>query len=360
MLGFPRLRRVLVAASLALLVALAGCRSEAPRADAGPHGTVRREAQTLLMDTECQLIVYAASAETGEAAIAAGLATLERVEGLLDRHNPESELSRVNAAAGDAEPVAISFETYEAIFKAQWLHHRTGGTFNPLVGPLVDVWKEAAKADRLPTEEAIAEAMPLLDRAAWDARWGSEGSFVHLKKPGMRLDLGGMAKGYAADRAIEAMRSAPGVRAALVNLGGDGACWCDAAWPRPWTFGIQDPEGAPGMPTLTLEVRTGAVVTSGHYYRSTTIAGREFSHILDPRTGWPAEPTVVSVTVVHPDGAWADGLATACAVLGPEAGLALLASDEQAEGLLMVEGDSGLEAVRTAGFERFLTSAETP
>ena len=144
-------------------------------------------------------------------------------------------------------------------------------------------------------------------------------------------------------------------------LGGDGACWSEPGWSRPWTFGVQDPRDTVSRKVLLrLRATGGAVVTSGGYYRYHEIAGRRYSHVLDPRTGRPVETAVASATVIHREGAAADALATACMVLGARDGIALLtrlaqspAGRGEAEGLILESRDGRLVRRATPGFAAY-------
>jgi len=338
---------------------------------AAPEDVASATSDFSVMDTQGRIIVYADTSALCSAAREAAMTRTEAIAALLNRYDPASELSAVNRAAG-GPPVPVSRTTARAIADAKRLCRLSGGAFNPLVGSLVGLWKRCEAEQRLPTEEEIGSALRVLnidDVEVAGLEGAAEGrATCRLARTGMQLDLGGMAKGWAAQEAMAKIRRCRGVRAALVNLGGDGVCWSEGdrgadgaetaaaggSWRRPWRFGVQDPRSAGRRVLLPLEVAgAAAVVTSGNYYRYWEIGGRRYSHILDPRTGQPVDSAVVSATVIHPDGGTADALATACMVLGVRDAMALLERLPGAEGLILEASEGGLRPHPTAGFARY-------
>jgi thiamine biosynthesis lipoprotein len=317
----------------------------------------RRQSDFLIMNTEARVIVYADTADQAAAAVRAAEAELQAIESRLNRYDPTSEISALRAAAGH-DAVAISESTARAIEAGRLWWRQSHGTFNPLVGSLVSAWKQAEKDQRLPTDETLRQAMALLDMDAIELTGSGDAWRCRLPREGMQLDLGGLAKGWAADEALRAVRRCAGVRAALVVIGGDGACWSADGWSRPWRFAVQDPLRGEqvGAAYAELLLANEAVVTSGDYYRAYQIGGRRYSHILDPRTGQPVESRIASVTVIHRDGAAADSLATACVVLGVKEGLSLLERLPDTEGLILEHGEGGLVEHRTGGFSQYVVS----
>jgi len=325
------------------------------------------------MDTRGDVIIYTDTEAQGRLAYEAALARLKTIERLLNRYDPASELSAVNRAAG-GPPVIVSRTTARAVIQARHLWQTTGGAFNPLVGSLVALWTQCEAERRLPTDEQIQSALLLLNMDEVEVAEGGAAdgtSSCRLARAGMQLDLGGMAKGWAAQEAVAAIRRCEGVRAALVNLGGDGACWSEPGggprgteepgasrppWRRPWRFGLQDPRTVSRKILAPLEATRGAVVTSGNTYRYYEIDGRRYSHVLNPRTGRPVENCIASATVVHPDGGTADGLATACMVLGTGKSIELLERLPGAEGLILELSEGRLLPCPTEGFEQYLPS----
>lgn len=229
----------------------------------------------------------------------------------------DSLISQINQAAGEA-PVPVDRDTFEVLRLARRYSELTEGAFDVSVGPLADLWRQAIREKRLPNDEDVWNALELVD---WhDIELGEGTSSVKLRRAGMRIDLGAIAKGYAMDGLRDRLR-ARGVRRALLDLGGTVAT-LGCRLP----IGIRDPfrpDGAP-MGTLTLEDRVA--VTSGVYERFAWVDGHRYHHIADPRTGCPAKSGLVSVTLVGEQGAALDALATAALILGPERIMPLLSA----------------------------------
>ena len=204
------------------------------------------------------------------------------------------------------------------------------GAFDPSLGPVSRLWNLSAGEPRLPPAPEIAQAMTKvgLDRIEIDSATGT----VRLSEPGMALDLGGIAKGYALDRARLVIENF-GVKAALVNAGGDILAVGEKAPGKPWRVGVQDPRSGNAMVAVA-SVKDKIIVTSGDYERFFVKNGKRYHHILDPRTGYPATG-LRSVTIVATDGLTADALATAVLVLGPDEGLKLVESIQGIEALLI-------------------------
>jgi thiamine biosynthesis lipoprotein len=238
-----------------------------------------------------------------------------------------SEISRLNAAEAN-QPVPLSAETLDVLRAARDAQEATGGAFDVTCRPLIELWRDAGESGRRPTDMAIA-------RERVTSNWlGIELSEqVAIKHAATtRVDLGGIAKGYGIDRAIEAMRES-GVAGGMVDVGGDLRCFGQPPAGRTWSVQVRDPFADGVLGEFQLE--EGAVCTSGGYARFTEIEGRRYGHIIDPRTGRPAD-NVASVTVVAPTAQTADVWATALSVIG-EPGLDMLPDDLEA---LLIVGDA--------------------
>ena len=263
-----------------------------------------------------------------ERAARAAVAEARRIEAKFSRYRPGSVLSALNREAGRG-PVVIDGETEHLIRAALELHRATGGRFDPTVGVLRRVWD--FKAARVPSPEAVAALLPLVDARAVVLRCGT----VALERSDMELDLGGVGKEYAADRVAERLRE-EGVDSAVLNFLGDVRTLGRRGDGRPWRVAVQDPRD---RRRCRLVVRVGAeagVATSGDYERGFVEEGVRYHHLLDATTGWPARG-LASVTVVAPTAFDAGRLATAAILLGPEAGLGLLEGAAGVEGALITE-----------------------
>ena len=227
----------------------------------------------------------------------------------------DSLISKINRATG-SEPVSVDMDTFEVLRLSKRYSELTEGAFDVTVGPLADLWREAIREQRLPTDEGVWNALKLV---GWRDMELDEGtSTVRLRQPGQRIDLGGIAKGYAADGLKERLK-ARGVRRALLDLGGTVATMgCRLP------IGVRDPFRPDGAPMGALMLEDRVAVTSGVYERFAWVDGHRYHHITDPRTGCPAKSGLMSVTLVGEQGAALDALATAALILGPEQSVPLL------------------------------------
>ena len=265
---------------------------------------------------------------------------MKRLEGLLSRFDAGSEISRLNRSAG-LRPVKISRETFELLGRAAKISLLSGGAFDITVGPLAKLWdyKHAACA---PEDAAIRKALDLTGFQHLMLEAG--GMTAALKMPGQMIDLGGIGKGYASDRAMNVFRRY-GVNSAFTNIGGN----VSTLGPKPdglrWQVGIRHPREADAL-IGAVGVIDQSVVTSGDYERYfIDREGKRRHHLLDPATGYPAESGLISVTVVHTSAMLADALSTAIFVLGPEKGLALLSRFPPAQAVL-VDADMAVQVTK--------------
>ncbi len=271
--------------------------------DEAPEEYTRR---LVAMDTVMSFTAYGPNASE---ALDAVLAEIQRLDALLSTGAPQSEVSRLNASGSltVSEDTAALFRAAGAVYEA------TGGLFDCTVYPLMELWGFPTKAYRVPTAEELSAALALVDFGAA----GIDGARVTLGE-GQKVDFGGIAKGYAASRAMELFREY-GVKSAMVNLGGNIQTLGTKPDGSPWRIGVQDPESSRGAILAALPVSDRAVVTSGGYERYFEAEGRRYVHILDPRTGLPASSDIVSATVIAADGTKADALSTALFLMGTQA-----------------------------------------
>lgn len=303
-----------------------------PRRSQSTLTTVRRWA----MGAELELTLPSAAA----AGLAAGLGELRLVERALSAFDPRSELARVNAGAASARQ-PLSPMLAEVLEASRRVHAASEGAFDPTVGPLLEAWGFRGERAR-PAPGLVREARERvgLDRLALD------GASVSFRREGMALDLGGIAVGYGLDRAATAL-ARHGVRAALLNAGGDVRALGAPPDAGSWRVGVRHPDSARELLAVVELAPDRALTTSGTYAKQILAGGRRISHIFDPRTGdSPVE--ILSATVVASTALEADALATACVVLGRDEALALLGR-AGAEGLLVVERGGRRHVEGTAG-----------
>lgn len=265
-------------------------------------------------------------------------AACRRYEDLLSKTVSGSDVDRINRAGG--EPVRVDPETWQLLRRAGELSAASGGAFSVTIAPLTDLWDFTGGTERMPTEAERMAAIPLVDDTA--IRLG-DGWTVTLPA-GRRIDLGGIAKGYIADRVAVLCRGR--CRAALLNFGGNVYCVGGKPNGNPFTVGIRDPRGDAGTALCSVSVRDASVVTSGDYERFFIKEGVRYHHILDPATGLPAWTDLSGATIVAESSVTADAMATACIVLGSEKALDML-TDFGLDGLLVTcDG----QVITTPGF----------
>lgn len=284
-----------------------------------PRGPVPPLTQNrFLLDTVVTVTAYGRRAPLG---LERAWAALSVVGDRLDPYRPGSELWRLNRSPG--RWVRVSPVLYGCLQEALAVSRRSGGAFDPTVWPLTRAWGFGAPPGRIPRPHLPSPADLSQARALVNYRWVQlkAPDLVRLDRPGMGLDLGGIAKGYAADLAGSALRRA-GVNSALIDVG-ESTILALGSKPGggPWKIALERPRGGGFLGYV--ELSRGALGTSGDYQDFFTLQGRRYSHIFDPRTGWPAR-TTAAVTVRGRSGSLTDAGGTAAFVLGPERGMALL------------------------------------
>ena len=341
-----RVKWILVVVLLAAIAAFALFQT---RNDAAPQQIYRVEPE-LIMGTSCSLVAVADRKQRAAAEDALLLAEseLRRLEALLSTWIDSSPISRFNAAAADIE-LELPPDVLDVLLMARRLHAETGETFDITTRPLIELWRRAGDENWLPTEAALAQAraesnwsqLELLDRAAIKSADTA------------RVDVDGIAKGYAIDRALVLLQQA-GLDGGLVEIGGDLRVFGTGPESGAWRVAIRSPFDK--RPWGELEIQKGAVCSSGDYARYSEIGGRRYSHILDPRSGQPATESR-SVTVIAPDAATADVWATALSVLGVD-GLSQLPPDSGLEALIVSGDIDDYKVWSTPGFKKRLVWSE--
>jgi len=267
------------------------------------------------MSTSAKIHLYSENEELLPSALYAVTAECAAVEKLCNIFNPESELSKLNQNAFD-HPVECSPELWEILSEARRFYKLSEGAFDVSIAPLMRLWGFHRKAESIPTETDILETKRSvgLDKVIFD----DEAKTVQFTVPGMMLDLGGIAKGWAADKAAAAVEKM-GVRSGSINLGGDGLF---LSVPPPgkelYSTGVRNPFSEDRDESFARSEMLGsAVTTSGNYERMVVIDGKTFSHIINPETGYPVE-NVISSTVITKRGVDSDALSTILFIRGAD------------------------------------------
>lgn len=281
----------------------------------------------LLLGTLVEVTVSGQPDKAGMA-VQAVLDEMKRVEDLTSFHKP-SGLTAVNDAAGTG-PVKADAELLDLIVTSLRIAEKTGGAFDPSVGVLSRLWSFSAGEPRLPDQSEITDA---LTRVGWNRiKVDRAAGTIILPEKGMALDLGGIAKGYALDRARAVLKQ-HGIGSALVNAGGDVLVMGEKEPGKPWRVGVQDPRN-PREVAAVVAVKDRFILTSGDYERFFVKDEKRYHHILDPKTGYPAEG-VQSVTLVAPSGVQAEPLGATVFVKGIADGLKYVQSLGDVEAMVV-------------------------
>ena len=320
---FEQSFRIQICLLIVLCSVFAGCAG----IFSGQESAVVTRAQ-MQMGTLVKITAVARNASVAHAAATAGFAEIHRLEELLSTWIPTSDLSRVNAAAG-VMPVSVSPETMTVVQGAIQVAEMTDSGFNIAIGPAVDAWN-VTEGRRIPTESELEALHPLVDLTSVHVDMRAQTIF--LEKPGMRIDVGGIGKGYAADQAVMAMKKT-GALAGVVALSGDIETFGQLPGGRKFPVGIRHPRKE-GEVLLFIDLEDEAISTAGDYERFFERDGVRYHHILDPKTLQPAR-SCQSVTVIAREGIWADGLDTGIFVMGVESGMQLIEALPDVEAIIV-------------------------
>lgn len=270
------------------------------------------------MGTRFRIVLYAPDAALAARASNEAFERITRLDNTMTDYQSGSELMSLCHRAG-GPPVAVSEDLFRILEKSQELAKRSGGAFDVTAGPVVRLWRRARRRREVPDQQELARARRLVGYK--NLRLDAKARTAQLLKPGMMLDLGGIAKGYAADQALKVL-ARHGIDRALVAAGGDIAVGAPPPDQPGWRIGIAPLESPDTPPSRFLLLHDAGVSTSGDAEQHVEIGGVRYSHIIDPRTG-RALVRRSSVTVVAPNATSSDSLATALSVLSPKRALAL-------------------------------------
>ncbi len=308
----------------------------------------------LVMGTFAHIVVIAEDSNTAEKCIETAFAEIHKVDELMSDFKSNSEISKVNRD-GFKSAIHLSQSTYEVLQRSIEFSKLTDGAFDISVGPLVDLFHSAQEKQVTPSKEQIAQAR---SKVGFEKlKLDEQNRTVKFAVDGMRLDLGGIAKGYAVDKAVEAMQTC-GAIGGMVDIGGDIRCFGAPPEGRNhWLIGLQNPnlekDTAGRNIVLKLKLTNGAVATSGDYQQYVLIEGKRYSHIIDRKTVTSTEG-LSSVTIIADNATDADALATAVSVMGAEKGLELIESTNDTEAILIPAGKT-LKFIKTANASQFIS-----
>jgi thiamine biosynthesis lipoprotein len=292
----------------------------------GPARADWHAREEAIMGTRISVEIWHEDAAAAEAAIVAVIAEMHRVDALMSTYKPASQISRVNREAA-AGPVTVEPELARLVARALEFSAMSGGAFDityASVGYLYDY-----RAGKHPSDAEIAAALPAIN---WrHVVVDSSASTIRFLKPGVRIDLGGIAKGHAVDSCITLL-AARGIRNATVTAGGDSRILGDRRG-RPWIVGIRHPDDRERV-IARIPIEDAAISTSGDYERFFDEDGVRYHHIIDPKTG-KSPHGVRSVTIIAPTSTLAEGLTKSVFILGPERGMALVAGQADVDAVVV-------------------------
>jgi len=272
------------------------------------------------MGVPFRIVLYARDQPAANAAAAAAFKRIARLNDILSDYEMDSELSQLSRTAGEGKAIKVSDDLWKVLERAQRLARRTDGAFDVTVGPYTSLWRKARRERRLPAKHLLDETRAAVgyEKLQLDPNHRT----AKLLVPGMRLDLGGIAKGYAVDEALDILR-AQGIKSALVAGSGDLAMSDPPPGKKGWRIEVAPLDVTNAPPLRFVLLANAAIATSGDIFQRLEIDGKRYSHIVDPRTGLGLTDHSL-VTVIARDCLTADSLATAVSVLGPSQGLQLI------------------------------------
>jgi thiamine biosynthesis lipoprotein len=327
--------------ALAFALALSSCgrapsSSEAlAAADPTQGNPAPNELRTETRDGLLGTIVTISAYSDSDSAFSDCFGAIADVDRRMTANAADSEIAAVNAVAGK-KAAEVSDDTHRLLLLARDIYEQSGGAFDVSIGSVSSLWKEDGKFARLPERSEIEAKLPLVSQGGIVL---SEGNTVRIDKAGAMLDLGGIAKGYACDLVLERLKE-HGVSGAFIDLGGNIYAHGRKPGGKKWRVGIRYPEIGDDAVACVLNVSDRAVVTSGGYERYIERGGATYHHILDPKTGYPAESGLRSVTIVAASSTLADALSTACFVLGLEGGKQLLEKYPECEAIFITDDNT--------------------
>lgn len=310
--GRPKSKNKIVSTTLCcflLLTVLSACTYEKEKV---------YKKSTIMMDTVITISVVSHSKDNAERAINTALLEIKRLEALFDFYSPDSEVSRINRNAGISR-VKVSPDMLTVLDKASFVSEKTDGAFDVTTGSLLELYDFSQNIK--PQKSALEKRLPLVNYRA--VHINRKDSTVFLEKKGMLIDLGGIVKGYTADKTVETLKRA-GIDSGVVAIAGDIKAFGLKPNGNPWKIGIKDPR-AEGQDDIiaTLDLKDLAISTSGDYERYFILDGKRFHHLLSPRTGYPVH-TCQSASIITEEGVHADAFATGVFILGPEEGMKVI------------------------------------
>jgi len=301
-----------------------------------------------MMDTILTLKIYD---KKDEKILDEAFNRLKEIENRMSISIEDSDVSLINKNAG-IKPVQVHEDVYYVLKKAKYYATISNGAFDPTIGPIVDLWNinsdQPTERDSIPTDDEIKKALGLVNYNELELM---DDNYVYLKRKGMKINLGGIVKGYAADE-VKRIFTENGVKSAIIDLGGNIYAFGQKLNGDPWNIGITDPFEPSASFVGVLPAIDKSIVTSGDYERYIIYNGKRYHHIIDCHTGYPADNGVTSISIISDNSIDGDALSTTLFVLGVEEGLKLA---EQLDGIEVIYVTKDKEVIVSEGIKGKLT-----
>jgi thiamine biosynthesis lipoprotein len=314
----------------------------------------RFEYQRPEMGVPFRIVLYATNQAAADRAAEGAFQRVQQLNDIMSDYDADSELSKLSRTSGQGQEVRVSDELWFVLQRAQSLAERSGGAFDVTVGPYVILWRRARRQHELPEPDRLAQASQAVGYQ--HMRLIPERQSVELLAPNMRLDLGGIAKGYAVDQALKQLRE-QGIHRALVEGGGDVGVSEPPPGKQGWRIELSSVDATNAPPSRFLSLKNCAISTSGDLYQRLEIGGKRYSHIVDPHTGIGLTNHSV-VNVIAPDSITADSLTKVVSVLGPEKGLSFIEQFPRVSAQMMRDTEGKIDTHASSGFSQYLQEAE--
>jgi len=291
----------------------------------------------LLMGTTIEIKIWFFDETIARKSISDAFNEIARVENIFSVYKPESEISQLNKNGS----AVVSDEVIQLIKKSKYFSELSGAAFDITVLPVIELWKNSKKKGKMPTDKEIKNTLKLV---GWkNILIDGKNKKITFAKKGMKIDFGGVAKGYAVDRAVEILKK-NGIKIGMVNAGGNIGCFGE----KVFKVALQHPRDKNSFITV-LKIKNKSVATSGDYERYFFLDKTKISHIINPLSGYPADESISS-TILTDNATDSDALSTAAFVLGPKKGIDLVRKYKNSECLLI---DKERKIYKTAGFTHY-------
>lgn len=339
-----RKKKLIQAASFCICILLAGCGGDGKSTGKEKSAASNKEysKDVFAMDTYMSLTAYGPH---GEEAVTAAVEEVNRLDALWSVSSEDGEVYLLNQN-GEGQ---LSEDSVELMNKAQDLYESTEGAFDVTVYPLMDLWGFTSGDYHVPSKKELSQTLTQVDQSKLTL--SGDGNLILGEK--QQIDLGGIAKGYTSSKIMEIYKEY-GVTSGMVSLGGNVQTLGTKTDGSNWKIGIRDPESKEGDILGVLSISDQAVITSGGYERYFEEDGKTYHHILNPKTGYPADSGLTSVSIVSEDGTLADGLSTALFVMGKEKAISYWRQHKERFDAVLVEEDGSIYV--TEGLEEQFSS----